>query len=145
MATDNRALVEDYGAAGIANDTDRLARLRAPGWSETWPQSGERIASHEAYRQIHDRYPGGFPAITVERVLGSDDRWVMTPAMTTQRISGSGDVWISEGLNRYGDGSLWHIVKHLEVRDGRIAREVTYFAAPFEAPEWRAEFVERID
>ena len=32
-----------------------------------------------------------------------------------------------------------------EFRDGRIARETAYWAEPFEAPEWRAEWVQRQD
>jgi hypothetical protein len=31
----------------------------------------------------------------------------------------------------------------LELRGGKIARMTTWYAAPFEAPEWRAPFVER--
>jgi hypothetical protein len=30
----------------------------------------------------------------------------------------------------------------LTVRDGKIWREIGYFAAPFEAPEWRRVYVE---
>lgn len=98
-----------------------------------------------AYRRIHDSYPGGFPDMAITRVVGSDDRWVATPSMTVLRITGSGDVWLSEGINRYGDGSVAHIVKHLEVKDGQIRREVTFFAAPFKPPTWRANLVERVD
>jgi hypothetical protein len=145
MTTDNRALIEDYIAAGAANDLERLGRLRHADWTETWPQSGERIPNHAAYVRIHERYPGGFPDMTIDRVVGSDDRWVMTPSMTVLRIAGSGDVWLSEGINRYADGTIAHIVKHLEIQDGRVRSEVTFFAAPFEAPSWRAEFVERVD
>jgi hypothetical protein len=32
----------------------------------------------------------------------------------------------------------------VEFRDGKIARETRYYSAPFEAPEWRARFVERM-
>ena len=145
MRADNRAIIEAYVEASIAFDFERLAPLRHPDWTEEWPQSGERIPSHEAYRRIHERYPGGFPDISLRRAVGSDDRWVVTPAMTVQRVTGSGDVWLIEGLNRYTDGSTWHIVKHVELRDGQILREVTFFAPPFEAPDWRAEFVERVD
>lgn len=144
MSGDNRSVVEAYVEASIANDIERLGNLRHEAWIEDWPQSGERLPGHDAYRRIHEEFPGGYPAMAVDRVVGSDDRWVATPALTVQRVLGNGDVWIVEGRNRYGDGSEWHLVKHLELRDGRIWREVTYFAAPFEAPAWRAPFVERI-
>ncbi len=32
-----------------------------------------------------------------------------------------------------------------EVRDGKVVRMTEYFANPFEAPAWRADFVERMD
>jgi hypothetical protein len=31
------------------------------------------------------------------------------------------------------------------MRDGRIAKVTEYFANPFEAPAWRADFVERME
>ena len=33
----------------------------------------------------------------------------------------------------------------LELKDGRIWRDRRYNAEPFEAPEWRAEWVERVE
>ncbi|MEO8229929.1 MAG: nuclear transport factor 2 family protein, partial [Chloroflexota bacterium] len=67
-----------------------------------------------------------------------------TPSMTIQRIAGSGDVWLVEGVNTYGNGEVFHIAQHLRLRDGRVWQSTTYFAAPFEAPAWRAGIVERI-
>jgi len=31
----------------------------------------------------------------------------------------------------------------VELRGGKIAKMTTWYAAPFEAPDWRAPFVER--
>ena len=33
----------------------------------------------------------------------------------------------------------------LELEDGRIWRDRRYYAEPFEAPEWRAAWVERVE
>jgi hypothetical protein len=33
----------------------------------------------------------------------------------------------------------------IELKDGRIWRDRHYYAKPFEAPEWRAERVERVE
>ena len=35
-------------------------------------------------------------------------------------------------------------VSIMELRDGKVARETHYFADPFEPPEWRARWVERM-
>ncbi|MDQ3603773.1 MAG: hypothetical protein M3385_07930 [Actinomycetota bacterium] len=32
-----------------------------------------------------------------------------------------------------------------ELRDGKMWRDRWYFAEPFEAPEWRAQWVERME
>ncbi len=37
------------------------------------------------------------------------------------------------------------MVQLLHLRDGKIARIRSYFAAPFEAAEWRRPYVERMD
>ena len=141
----NAGVAERYFDAVAANDFETQAGLRAPDWIEDWPQSGERIRGHEQYRAIHEHYPGGFPDIEVERLVGAEDRWVVTPSMTVQRVIGSGDVWVAEGLNQYGDGSTARIVAIVELRDGLVRRQHTYFAAPFEAPAWRAGWVEPIE
>jgi hypothetical protein len=39
-------------------------------------------------------------------------------------------------------GDLVHTIVIHEYRDGRVARETSYYAAPFEAPSWRAKWVE---
>jgi hypothetical protein len=38
----------------------------------------------------------------------------------------------------------WHEVSIFEFRGEKVAKKTDYFAQPFEAPEWRARFVERI-
>lgn len=145
MDTDRETLVRRYFEAVAHNDFETMERLRHPDWQEDWPQSGERIVSHDAYRKIHEHFPSGMPQIDVQRVAGADDRWVMTPSMTIERIAGSGDVWMVEGVNTYAGGEVYHIVQHLWLRDGRAWRSTTYFAPPFEAPAWRASLVEPID
>lgn len=138
-------LVREYMEAVAQNDFDTMGRLRHPDWSEDWPQSGERVQSHDDYRKIHEDFPAGMPQIDVHQIAGAEDRYVMTPSMTIQRIAGSGDVWIAEGVNTYANGDVYHIVQLLRLRDGRIWKSTTYFAAPFDAPAWRASLVAPID
>jgi hypothetical protein len=44
----------------------------------------------------------------------------------------------------YG-GKPTHMVSILELRNGLLSRQTDYWADPFPAPAWRAEWVERID
>ena len=144
MGEQTEDVVRRYLEASGANDGDALGRLRHPDWIEDWPQAGAQIRGHAQFRAIHDRFPRGMPAIEMQRLRGADDRYVVTPMYTLQRISGSGDVWWSEAIWRYPNGEMYHMIKHLELLDGRIHRERTFWAAPFEAPAWRAELVEQI-
>ena len=50
-----------------------------------------------------------------------------------------------EGVIEYGDGRVIAVVVISELRDGKMWRDRWYFAEPFEAPEWRAQWVERMD
>ena len=64
--------------------------------------------------------------------------------MSFRRLSGEGDLVVMEVELEYADGSVYQGVSIIELRDGRIAKETDYFAEPFVAPQWRAQWVERM-
>jgi hypothetical protein len=138
----HEAVIQRYAAAAAANDLDELARLRHPDWSVEWPQSGERVHSSESFAAIVERYPGGKPTVAVKRIVGSEDRWVISASNTVMRIAGSGDFWWSEWSMTYPDGQEYRVVDLFELREGRVYRETVYWAPPFAAPDWRRPFVE---
>ena len=140
----NRNLVERYFAA-YPSGWETMADLRHPDFVEEWPQSGERIVGHENYRAIHENYPEGTPTSKIDRVVGTEDRLVITPSFTPLRIVGSGDTFTVEAQAGYADGTTAHVVTIVEMRDGKVYRQRTYFAEPFEAPEWRARWVTRME
>jgi SnoaL-like domain len=96
---------------------------------EEWPQSGERLTKDASLRMA-EHYP---------EMSGT------TPRMSYKRMLGGGDVFVVEGTIDYGDGIPVSYVGIGEVRDGKVARMTEYFANPFEAPAWRADFVERME
>ena len=49
------------------------------------------------------------------------------------------------GVIDYGDRRVLDLVVISELLDGKTGRDRWYFAEPFEAPEWRSEWLERID
>jgi hypothetical protein len=77
-----------------------------------------------------------------ERIVGTEDRWVMTPAFTVLRIEGSGDTFTGVSRGRYPDGTDWFIVTIAELRDRKVWRAQTFFAQAFEAPAWRSSWVD---
>jgi ketosteroid isomerase-like protein len=87
-----------------------------------WPQSGEVIRGKQHIRELRQAYP-------------------TPPTATLGRIIGSGDLWATEMEFDY-DGDRFHVVVIHQLRDGLVASETSYYAAPFQAPAWRAKWVE---
>jgi hypothetical protein len=142
--TSNEETVHRYLDAHRAHDYDTVGSMRHADWTVTWPQSGERVRGNANDRAIMDNWPGGLPTAGDLRVVGSEDRYVMTPAFTMQRIVGAGEAWWADGRVGYPDGSTWYAATILELRDGKLFRETWYFAPPLEAPAWRSQWVERV-
>ena len=110
----------------VAGDTEAITALVHEDFVQEWPQSGERVRGKAACFNIVRNYPGGPPRIE----LGA--------------ITGEGDHWVVEATSRYPDGTDYHMVAILELRDGMLAREVDYFGPTYPAPEWRRQWVEPI-
>ncbi len=87
-----------------------------------WPQSGEVIRGKHNIRELRLAYP-------------------TPPTATLRRIIGSGDLWTIEADFDY-DGDRFHVVVIHQWRDGLVVSETSYYAAPFQAPAWRAKWVE---
>lgn len=90
-----------------------------------WPQSGERVRGAENRRAIY----GSFPQL---------------PTITPRRLLSAGDLVIAEAMLDYG-GPRYATVFVFEMRDGKIERETAYWSEPFEAPDWRAQWVEEME
>ena len=138
----NEECVREYAAASAEHDLAALPALRHKDWMVYWPQSGELVQGSNAFAEIIANYPGGAPRAEVTRIVGAEDRWVVTAANTALRVAGSGDFWWSEWRLTYPNGDIYFVVDLLELRDGQVYRETVYWAAPFEAPAWRAPWVD---
>jgi hypothetical protein len=90
------------------------------------PQSGERIRGRDNLRAYQQAYPN-------------------PPTIQLRRVVGAGDVWVVEAHNDYGGGQLYHVIDIVEYRDGKIWRETRYYAEPFQAPQWRTQWVEPME
>ena len=142
----NEEVVRRYAGAMVTQNHETLDELRHAEWTAIWPQSGEVVRGSANDRQIMERYPGGAPRLLPEgRLMGSEDRWVVSPlGGGAYRVAGEGEVWMGEWRMAYPDGRMWFTIVLLELRYGKVWRETVYWAEPFAAPEWRAEWVERI-
>src|ERR671921_2544425 len=93
------------------------------------PQSGERFRGRENMRAF-------------QRARGNHA--IPPRSLKLRRVLVKEGLWVAEAVIDYGDGRVFDVVLILELRDGKMWRDRWYFAEPFEAPEWRAQWVERM-
>jgi ketosteroid isomerase-like protein len=86
-----------------------------------WPQSGEQIVGGDNRRAVYQAFP-------------------RLPVITARRMLAAGDLVVAEASLDYG-GPTYLTVFIFEFRAGMIARETAYWAEPFDAPDWRAQWV----
>jgi hypothetical protein len=67
------------------------------------------------------------------------------PSIKLRRVLVRDGLWVVEGVNDYGGGQVFEVVLIIELRDGKMWRDRRYYAEPFEAPEWRVQWVERME
>ncbi|MGF6571986.1 hypothetical protein ABH945_004107 [Paraburkholderia sp. GAS333] len=90
-----------------------------------YPQSGERIVGRinlQALRGHHPGKPSGFGV---------------------RRIQGEGHLWVTEYTITY-NGRAAFTISVMEFRNGKVVHETQYFSEPFEAPDWRTQWVQKI-
>ena len=123
---ENRDALERYLQALVRRDLDSMADLVHDDYVEEYPQSGERIHGKQNARSILENYPGGLPNLL-------DYSYVL-----------SGDLGVLKMTLEYGDNRVY-ACEIVELQDGKIKRARAYFGEPFEAPEWRAQWTERME
>jgi ketosteroid isomerase-like protein len=120
-----RAALDQHWAASDANDVETEHRIYHEDAVLEYPQSGERTRGR--YNIQHQRAS-----------QPSKKRF------TIRRIVGGGDLWVTEFTLTY-DGKPSYTVSIMEFRGEKVERETQYFADPFPAPAFRAQWVERMD
>ena len=118
-----QAILDHYSAAGV--DEHRVADIYADDVVLDFPQSGERIRGRANIIAFRSAYPAH---VRIE----------------PRRITGSGDVWVIESTISY-DGAPQYLASIWELRDGKVVHETSYISEGWEAPDWRAQWAERID
>jgi ketosteroid isomerase-like protein len=123
---DAGGLAQALWEAMEAGDWEAARSYMHDDYVQEWPQSGERIVGRDNAIAINQNFPGGLPTMKFRRSVAADDLAVLEVDLT------------------YADGSRYLGVSVVEFRDGKVARETDYFGQPFPAPEWRAQWVERM-
>jgi len=120
-----RAALDEHWAASDANDFEAEHRIYHEDAVLEYPQSGERTRGR---RNIQD-----------QRASQPNKK-----RFSIRRIIGSGELWVTEFILTY-DGKPSYTVSVMEFEGDKVARETQYFADPFVAPAFRAQWVERMD
>ena len=124
-ATAPAAIAEHFAALG--RDEERAAAIYADDAVLEYPQSRERIRGKANIIASRRAYPGRPMTFQVDRTTGG------------------GDAWTTEFTLRYDGAEPHRAVKIHDLRDGLVIRERIYIAEPWDAPEYRSEWVELID
>jgi SnoaL-like domain len=119
-----RAALDQHWAASDANDFETEHHIYCEDAVLEYPQSGERTR--------------GRANIQGQRASQPNKK-----RFAVRRIIGSGDLWITEFILTY-DGRPSYTVSIMEFSGEKVERETQYFADPFVAPAWRAQWVERM-
>ncbi len=111
-----------------------------------YPQSGEVFSGRDNYLRMLAEYPMGLPVGDVTSVKGESTTVVLprtlpfgSPSVTVY----GGDQFVIEGVATYPDGSVFNMVILIRLQGGLVIEETSYFAEPFEAPEWRRPFLDQ--
>jgi hypothetical protein len=118
--TDIRAALDRHWAASNAGNEEAEGELYRDDVELEYPQSGECF---------HGR----------GNVIRSRTENPARRRFEVRRTLGSGDLWIIEYVIFYDDNPI-PTVSIMEFREGKVAREIQYFADGFEAPAWRAKW-----
>ena len=111
-------------------DPEAEYAVRHEDYAMEMPQSGERIRGRERMREFQKAYPTPPQGVAIQ----------------LRRVLVRHGLWVVEGVYDYDDGGqVLDMVLICELRDGKMWRDRWYFAEPFEAPEWRAQWVERVE
>jgi len=119
------AALDQHWAASDANDFETEHLIYREDAVLDYPQSGERTRGRRNIQGQRASQP------SVKR-------------FTVQRIIGGGDLWVTEYILTY-DGKPTYTVSIMEFTGDKVAHETQYFADPFVAPAFRAQWVERMD
>ncbi len=122
--TSSKVVVQQFWQAMQTNDFRAAAAWLHDDFVLDWPQSGERIRGRDNFALINERYPAaGRWQFMINRIVAEGDEVVSDVTVTDGQITG-------------------RAITYSTVRGGKIMRQVEYWPDPFEAPAWRAAWVE---
>ncbi|WP_224813717.1 nuclear transport factor 2 family protein [Hasllibacter sp. MH4015] len=127
MSAQAQKVVRAFWKAMATNDFHAASLYLTEDFRLQWPQSGEMIEGRENFATLNTEYPSSGP-------------WTFD----LRRIVGEGDQIVTEVGVGNGEVRATALTFHT-VRGDLIALQREFWPDPFEAPEWRAQWVRMPD
>ncbi|MFN8413518.1 MAG: nuclear transport factor 2 family protein [Anaerolineales bacterium] len=121
----HKKILETFWKTMETNDFYAASQLLHDDYLLEWPQSGERIRGRDHFAAMNSFYPTeGTWHFTINHIVAENDLVVTDVSVT--------------------DGTVHdRCITFSTVRDGKIWKQIEFWPDSFEAPEWRAKWVER--
>lgn len=121
----SKQIMETFWKTMESNDFHAVAELLHDDFTLEWHQSGERIRGRENFAKINTAYPAnGKWHFSINSII-TEGNHVVT------------DVSVTDGVVKD------RVITFSTIRDGKIWKQIEFWPEPFEAPEWRAQWVEK--
>lgn len=121
-----KQIVQQFWDAMASNDFFAAAQLLHDDFTLEWQQSGEQIRGRENFAKINSAYPAaGTWRFTIHALIAEGETVVS-------------DVSVTDGTRQD------RAITFSTIRDGKIWKQVEFWPEPFDAPKWRAIWVEQI-
>ncbi len=122
----SKQIVEGFWAAMQTNNFKDTGKFLHDDYLLEWPQSGEQIRGRDNFVAINTQYPAhGRWDFTVHRLFAEGDQVVS-------------DVSVTDGVIQA------RVITFSTVQEEKIIRQTEFWPDPFEAPAWRAQWVEKL-
>lgn len=123
---DSKQIIENFWATMATNDFDATTQLLHDDFALEWPQPGERISGRDNFAAVNKNYPAeGKWRFAINHIVAEGDLVVT-------------DVTVTDGKR------IDRAITFSTLHDGKILKQVEFWPEPFEAPAWRAQWVENI-
>ena len=120
----SKQIVENFWTIMETNDFYAAAQLLHDDYILEWPQSGERIVGRDNFAAINTKYP-------------AEGKW----HFTINHILAEGDMVVTD-VTVANDKTTDRVLTFSSIRDEKVWKQVEFWPEPFEAPAWRAQWVE---
>ena len=122
----NKQIVQNFWLTMGTNDFYAASALLHDDYILEWPQSGERIRGSDNFAALNTNYP-------------AEGEW----RFTIHQIVAEGDVVVSD-ITATDGKMIGSAITFSTIRDEKIWKQVEFWPDPFEAPAWRAQWVEKM-